>query len=47
MIRVDKFDDVIVGNLNMNSISSTLDEIELISSDLFDVMIIIETKHYD
>ena len=47
MIKADKFDDVIVENLNINSISSTFDEIKLMSSDLIDVIIIIETKHYD
>ena len=39
MIRAENFDNVIVGTLNINSISSKFDEFKLLISGLFDVII--------
>ena len=44
MIRMKNFDNVIVESLNINSILSKFDEFKLMVSDLFDVIIVTETK---
>ena len=44
MIRVENFDNIIVGNLNINSISPKFDEFKLMVSGFFDVVIVTETK---
>ena len=43
MIRAENF-DIIVGNLNINSISPKFDEFKLMVSGFFDVVIVTETK---
>ena len=44
MIRGENFHNLIVGTLNINSISPMSDEFKLIISGFFDVVIVTETK---
>ena len=44
MIRAESFDNIIVGILNINSISRKFDEFKLMVSGYFDVIIVTETK---
>ena len=44
MIRADNFDKIIVGTLNINSISPKFDEFKLLVSGYFDAIIVTETK---
>ena len=44
MIRAENFDNIIVGTLNINSISPKFDEFKLMVSGFFDVVIVTETK---
>ena len=44
MIRAENFDNIIVGTLNINSISPKYDEFKSIVSGYFDVIIVTETK---
>ena len=44
MIRAENFNNIIVGTLNINSISPKFDEFKLMVSDYFDVIIVTETK---
>ena len=44
MIWAENFDNIIVGTLNINSISPKFDEFKLMVSDYFDVIIVTETK---
>ena len=44
MIRAENFDNIIVGTLNINSISPKFDEFKLMVSGYFDVIIVTETK---
>ena len=47
MIRAESFDNIIVGILNINSISPKFDEFKLMVSGYFDVIIVTETKLND
>ena len=44
MVKVENFDNIIVGNPNINSIASRFDGFKLMVSGLFDVIIVTETK---
>ena len=44
MIRAENFNNIIVGTLNINSISPKFDEFELMVSGYFHVIIVTETK---
>ena len=44
MVKVENFDNIIVGNPNINSITSRFDGFKLMVSGLFDVIIVTETK---
>ena len=44
MIIVENFDNIIVGTLNITSISPKFDEFKLMVSGYFDVIIVAETK---
>ena len=44
MTRAENFDNIIVGALNINSISPRFDELKLMESGFFDVVIVTETK---
>ena len=44
MIRAENFNNIIVGALNINSISPKFYEFKLIVSGYFDVIIVTETK---
>ena len=44
MVIAENFDNIIVGTLNINSISAKFDEFKLMVSDYFDVIIVTETK---
>ena len=44
MIRVENFDNIIVGNLNINFISPKFDEFKLIVSSYFNAILVTETK---
>ena len=44
IIRAENFDNIIVGTLNINSISPKFDEFKLMVSGFFDVVIVTETK---
>ena len=44
MIRAENFNNIIVGTLNINSISPKFDEFKLMVSDYFDGIIVAETK---
>ena len=43
-IRSENIDNVIIGTLNINSISSTFDDLKVLISGVFDILIITETK---
>ena len=47
MIRAESFDNIIVGTLNIDSISPKFDEFKLMVSGYFDVIIVTETKLND
>ena len=44
MIRVENFDNIIVGNLNINFISPKFDEFKLMVSSYFNAILVTETK---
>ena len=44
MIREENVDNIVVGTLNINSISPKFDEFKLMVSGYFDVIIVTETK---
>ena len=43
-IRSENIDNVIIGTLNINSLSSKFDDLKVLISGLFDILIITETK---
>ena len=43
-IRTQNFNNVIIGNLNINSQAFKFDELRLLVTDIFDILIITETK---
>ena len=43
-IRTQNFNNVIIGNLNINSLASKFDELRLLVTGIFDILIITETK---
>ena len=43
-IRTQNFNNVIIGNLNINSLTFKFDELRLIVTDIFDILIITETN---
>ena len=44
MIRGENVDNIVVGTVNINSISPKFDEFKLMVSGYFDVIIVTETK---
>ena len=43
-IRTQNFNNVIIGNLNINSLAFKFDELRLLVTGIFDILIITETK---
>ena len=43
-IRSENIDNVIIGTLNINSLSSKFDDLKVLISGMFDILIITETK---
>ena len=43
-IRTQSFANVIIGNLNINSLDFKFDELRLLVTDIFDILIITETN---
>ena len=43
-IRTQNFNNVIIRNLNINSLAFTFDELRLLVAGIFDILIITETK---
>ena len=43
-IRNQNFNNVIIGNLNINSLAFKLDELRMLETSIFDILIITETK---
>ena len=43
-IRTQSFTNVIIGNLNINSLDFKFDELRLLVTDIFDILIITETN---
>ena len=43
-IRTQNFTNVIIGNLNINSLDFKFDELRLLVTDIFDILIIKETN---
>ena len=45
-IRSEDIDNVIIGTLNINSISSKFDDLKVLISGIFDILIIMETNYF-
>ena len=43
-IRTENFNNVIIGNLNINSLAFKFDELRLLVTSIFDILIITEAK---